>query len=151
MPDDRTWWRRNRRWFVPVAISLPLVMIGLGLLAGAQLAHHTLQGHDAFHATMQALRDEPRAAELLGDPIKPNWLTFGRIDDETGLAELSFTVTGPTRGGGVRSVARLQDDGQWQVTWLDIGIHTDTGGRNVTLISEDRGGEVGQDSQDKQD
>lgn len=137
---------RERRWII-IAVIVFLVVSAVGFLGFMFLRIHQTKQSEPFQLTMQALREDPRALELLGPSIKPHWLVVGGIKsvptDEAGeaatdrpakRADLMFTAVGSKSTGGVRSFATQQADGSWELIYMDLGLGQGSDGKEVVLV-----------------
>ncbi|MFW5683184.1 MAG: hypothetical protein ACOC1G_09290, partial [Phycisphaeraceae bacterium] len=133
-----TWFRRNRRWFIPVALGVPLAALSLGFAITAGVVMHQLKQTQPFRLALAEVRASGEVAQWTGRPMEPGWIVQGSIEEQSGattdpaseepgqpaadaVANLMFTVEGPDGGAGVRVYATRQDD-RWTLQYIDAGV-----------------------------
>lgn len=155
-----TWFRRNRRWFIPVALGLPLAALSMGFAVTAGVVMYQLKRTEPFRLALAQVRGSEAVAQWTGRPMKTGWIVQGSIEERaaaaadddadaasgqtgqtdqppaTAVANLMFTVKGPEGGAGVRVYATRQKD-QWTLQYVDAGVKQ--GEREKILILVDTG------------
>lgn len=133
VPEKLPFFPKNKKFLIPIIILLSVTLVGL--VVGVLVAFTALQHTEPYKATMQVLSTSPEAALVLGEPIEPGLITMGKVDEQAGVADLMFKVTGPNDRAAVRSRCELID-GVWQVTYLDLGLGSREDGEVITLIGD---------------
>ena len=154
-----TWFRRNRRWFIPVALGVPLAALSLGFAVTAVVVMHNLKRTEPFRLALAQVRGSEAVARWTGRPMETGWIVQGSIEerdadaadaasDQTGqtgqtdqpaadaVANLMFTVKGPDGGAGVRVYATRRQD-RWTLQYVDAGVKQ--GEKENILILVDTG------------
>ncbi|MEM1353848.1 MAG: cytochrome c oxidase assembly factor Coa1 family protein [Planctomycetota bacterium] len=124
---------KSKKFLIPVIILLSVTLLGLGL--GLYLAFTSLQRSEPFKAALAELDQNPEVEMLLGSPLEPGLSTLGQVDEEAGVADLMFRITGPKDRASVRSRCEWIE-GRWQVTHLDLWIGERDDGEWTTLIGD---------------
>lgn len=130
-----TWFRRNRRWFIPVALGVPLAALSLGFAVTAGVVMHQLKQTEPFRLALAEVRASDEVAQWTGRPMEPGWIVQGSIEEQAeanpdaasssppadAVANLMFTVKGPDGGAGVRVYATRRND-RWTLQYIDAGV-----------------------------
>lgn len=152
-----TWFRRNRKWFIPVALGVPLAALSLGFAITAAVVMHNLKQTQPFRLALERVRTSEEVAQWTGRPMEPGWLVQGAIEQPTeaasqatpqsdadvtespeadAVANLLFSVEGPDGGAGVRVYA-TQRAGEWTLQYVDVGVKR--GERESIIVLVDTG------------
>ena len=78
-----------------------------------------LSSHPLAIEAVREVTSNPRAAELLGQPVECNPSVRGVANETDGIAALTFTVKGP-KAAGVVVVEGKKTRGTWGVTLLEL-------------------------------
>jgi hypothetical protein len=130
-----TWFRRNRRWFIPVALGVPLAALSLGFAVTAGVVMHQLKQTEPFRLALEKVRSSDEVAQWIGRPMETGWIVQGSIEEQgdatpaaastppaaDAVANLMFTVEGPDGGAGVRVYATRRED-RWTLQYIDAGV-----------------------------
>jgi hypothetical protein len=122
----RGWYRRNWKWVTPLLVLL--VVVGGGLIYFWPII--TPRFHPQYAATLAEIRKNPKAIELLGEPIEPVRLfPAGIISNESGgQAVFYFDVHGPklepNQPAGITSKSRMHH-GEWSLTAVVLKLKSD--------------------------
>jgi hypothetical protein len=134
IPQQRGWWSRNWKWFVPVVIVLPILICGgcIGtIFFGVRSA---LRSSDAYKHVLTVAQASPEVQRILGTPITASGLPSGGINvknDGSGDTEFSVTLRGP-RGEGRLEVHATRANGVWSYDRLRF---TDSGNHEFSLLT----------------
>ena len=156
--QSMAWLQQNKRWFLPLAIGVPLVVGALGFGGTAVLVMHRLKASEPYRPALAAVRDSEAGADWLGAPLQPGFIVQGSVEPLPALtpgdanrsagrpgppgeeANLMFSVTGPRGGAGVRAYLIRRDDpqdlgdGGWTLHYLDAGVSADGREKIITVI-----------------
>ena len=132
-PEKLPFFPKSKKFLIPIIVLLSVTLAGL--ILGLFIAFTALQRTEPYKLTLQTLRDSPEAALLLGEPLDPGLVTMGKVDEQAGVADLMFKVSGPNDRAAVRSRCELID-GAWVVTHLDLGLGGRDDGEVITLIGD---------------
>ncbi len=90
---------------------------------------------DVYQDAVAMVKEDPRAIELLGEPIETGWQFRGNITtgDQGGEAEFTVPVSGP-KGSGELEVEAEKVDGEWK--YERIRIYPDDGGLPLDLVGD---------------
>lgn len=122
----RGWYRRNWKWATPLLVVL--VVVGGGLIYFWPII--TPRFHPQYAASLEEIRKNPKAIELLGEPIEPVRLFPAGIisNDSGGQATFYFDVSGPklapNEPASVTSKSRMHK-GAWSLTTLELKLKLD--------------------------
>lgn len=110
-------------------IVVPLVLLGIGLVAGcSRLAEHPL----VVAAVDEVGRNE-RVGALLGTPVECSRAIRGSANETDGIATLQFDVKGP-KAAAVVVVEGKKTKNEWGVTMLEL--RPAGGGEKLSLTGD---------------
>lgn len=113
------WWKRNWKWFVPVALVVLAaeVTVFVLMLAGG------MKNTAAFREALLRVRTDPAVVEAIGSPIEPGFFVAGniRVVNDTGSAYFEYPVTAPG-GRATVTVAATKSAGVWRITRLEVVV-----------------------------
>jgi hypothetical protein len=117
--DERNWWGRNWKWFVPVgclSIVLLFVLV-IGLLV--TFVFGMLKHSGGYDGALQVARANPQVVAALGTPIEDGWMVSGNINESgpSGSADMAIPISGP-RGSATVYVEATKSAGQWKFRTL---------------------------------
>jgi hypothetical protein len=121
--DDRSWFQRNWKWFVPV-----LAAVAIGTIAGFILmifgfVMSMFKSSEPYqHALAQARHDQAVVAAL-GEPIAEGRFTSGNMEESgaSGKASLAIPVSGP-KGEATIFVEASKSTGQWHYEHVAVEL-----------------------------
>lgn len=120
---DADHFRRSQRSWAIAGLLIWVFAIG-GIAWAVTSVPRLMKGTEAYHMTMDAVRDDPRVREALGAGIEDGFWIGGAVHVEgsgTGEATYRIPVHGDKAGGTVFSHA-LKSDGKWVVTLLYVKV-----------------------------
>lgn len=112
--DEAEFRRVQRKWAIAGIVVIGLFVLGSGgLFFGIT---NMFKSSGAYIATMEQVRSDPMAVEVLGQPVEAGLLVTGQVSTGglEGKAEMAFSVEGPKAGGMVFSKA-IREDGKWRL------------------------------------
>jgi hypothetical protein len=117
--EQRSWWRRNWKWFVP-AMSFGTVafMVVLYFVLAA-----TFRSSWAYSEGVNLARSNSTLIGELGEPIKTGWLVTGsiKIEGPSGSAELAIPLSGPRNTATLYVIARKRAE-KWQFDLAEVEV-----------------------------
>jgi hypothetical protein len=118
-----SWFSRNKKWFIPTVIVVPILLIALfvgGILA---LVFGMMKSSEPYQHAVAAASADTRVIAQLGAPVTTGWFAGGNINisGSSGTADLSIPLNGPQRHGTVYVVAR-ESGGVWRYQRLEVRI-----------------------------
>ncbi|MCB1037479.1 MAG: hypothetical protein KDD47_26850 [Acidobacteria bacterium] len=136
-PNERPWWQSP--WTCGIGgcclgcVALPLLIVTI--LGGG--AFFLARSAGVYQEALAMVKEDPRAIELLGEPIETGWQFNGNIQagDRGGEAEFSVPISGP-KGSGMLEVEAKKVAGEWQ--YEQIRIVPDDGGVPLDLVGGPR-------------
>jgi hypothetical protein len=133
------WYRRHPMRALLLTMLIPAVVGAIGFCTVVLVVRNGLVNHPVYNLAAQRVSSDPVVQQELGTPIEPGWLVTGITHEEDGTrAELMMSFNGSHGGAGVRVIGR-EEQGQWRLTFVDVGIkQTDGRERVLTLIEEEQ-------------
>jgi hypothetical protein len=133
LPAGRpNWWKRNWKWFVPVAcvVGLAELVVFFLIIAGS------MKTMGPFQEALERVRADAAVVEALGTPIEDGFFVAGkvRVHNDTGSANIQFPVSGP-KGRATVVVVATRSDKIWRISRLEV-IVTKTNERLQVATSE---------------
>jgi hypothetical protein len=136
--QNRGWFRRNWRWFVPTAI---LLLILLGAAAGYWALFLRVYGLEVCQSAMQTIEADKGMQEAIGQPIEtvkwPSRSAAPSARVEEGEADVLWSIEGP-KGRARAHVKARRMMGKWETITLDVVLPD---GKKV-LLNEAGGNEA---------
>jgi len=121
--QDKNWWGRNWKWFVPVGCLGSLVVFTGFIVAIMFLVFGMMKSSDAYKDAVTKVKAYPPIQESLGSPIKGGFFIRGNINvsGSSGQADLSIPISGPD-GKGTIYVVATKTAGRWGFSTLVVEI-----------------------------
>src|SRR4030095_2659570 len=79
-PQQKGWFGRNWKWFVPVGCLSMVLMIVVFVAAVAYFALGSIKSSYVYQEAIAKTRSNAAVVRELGEPIEPGWLISGRIN-----------------------------------------------------------------------
>ncbi len=121
--ENKNWWGRNWKWFVPVgilgAITLFVVFIALIL----SLVYGMIKSSDVYKDAVVKAKTNISVQQAIGTPIEEGFFTTGsiRLNNSSGHANLSIPIHGPLGEATVYAIA-TKSAGKWTYSTLVVEI-----------------------------
>jgi len=133
-PEQKGWFGRNWKWFVPVGCLSVVLMAVLFVAAAVYFAFGSVKSSYAYQEAMTRTRSNAAVIKELGEPIKPGWLVSGTINvnGASGSADLSIPVSGPNKSGTVYVVA-TKKMGKWDISGLEVAVEGEN--KRINLLA----------------
>ena len=132
-PEKLPFFPKRKKFLIPIILLLSAIVFGL--VIGLVFAFTMHKGSEPYKLTMRTLQDRPEVKQHVGQPFEAGFIVLGSVDEDAGVADLMFKVTGPAGRGAIRSHAE-RIDGQWAITHLDMGVGDRDQGEVVTMIGD---------------
>jgi hypothetical protein len=126
-PQQKGWFGRNWKWFVPVGCLSMVMMIVVLVAAVAYFALGSIKSSYVYQEAIAKTRSNAAVVRELGEPIEPGWLISGNINvnESSGNADVSIPVSGPKKSGKVY-VSAVKKLGKWDFSALEVEIEGKT-------------------------
>jgi hypothetical protein len=133
-PQQKGWFGRNWKWFVPVG-CLSIIVMAVGVVAALIFfIFGAIKSSDVYQQALEKARSNPDVVRELGEPIETGWLMSGSINvsGDSGNADMKIPVSGPKKSGGVYAVAAKRQ-GKWEFSALEVEIEGET--KRINLLT----------------
>ena len=105
--------------------------------SGALIYYFVISGmksSDVYKVAVEKIAKSPKVQASLGEPVTPGFLVHGSISVTTssGMAELSFPVSGPN-GSGTAYVVAHKLSGEWSLDTLTVDKGND--GEHIDVLA----------------
>ncbi|MFC1823447.1 cytochrome c oxidase assembly factor Coa1 family protein [Thermodesulfobacteriota bacterium] len=134
-PQEKNWWERNWKWFVPVGcLSALILFVGFGALI-AYFVFSFAKSSEVYKAAVAKAKTNAAVMEALGSPLEEGFFVVGKINisGSSGQADLAIPISGP-KGDGTLFVVATKSAGQWNVSTLVAAISKT--GERINLMDE---------------
>lgn len=120
-PQQPTWWRRNQKWAIPVALLGIVASCCGGVVMIFALVFGLLKNSDVYKEALATATADARVKQQLGEPIKAGMFVTGNINiqNDRGLADLSIPISGPKGSATIHIVAE-KAAGKWTPSTLEV-------------------------------
>jgi hypothetical protein len=136
MPSQRSWFRRNWKWFVPGMFVVAVAMAGIAVVGYVQIRSYGYRQNPAYQFALSVVQASEEVQTRLGSPIEDSdWNPQGEYDkvgETIRAAQFNFTVSGPNGEADV-AVQSSQIAGEWAVNGLTVRFSND---ERVALTEE---------------
>lgn len=79
MPN-KSWYSRNKKWFLPAIIVGPILMFGSFVFLLIIFVMGIFKDSDSYKMSMHSVRENKDCVRLLGEPIKEDYWVTGSIN-----------------------------------------------------------------------
>ena len=133
-PENKGWFGRNWKWFVPVGCLSIILMIVVFIAAIVFFAFGSIKSSIVYQDAMTKTRSNAAVIKELGEPIEPGLLVSGHINvtESSGEADLSIPVSGPKKSGTVYVVA-TKKMGKWDINGLEVAVEGEN--KRINLLA----------------
>lgn len=131
--QNKNWWDRNWKWFVPVGCLGFLVLFAAFFAVIVWFVFGMMKSSDAYKDAFLKAQTDPSVQEIIGTPIEEGMFVAGNISvsGSSGQADLSFPISGPDGKATVYVVA-AKSAGQWTFSTLVVEIKES--GQRINLL-----------------
>ena len=122
--DDRSWFQKNKKWFLPTVILGPILFVGGFMLLIFSFVMGMMTSSGAYKMTMDALRTNEECVSFLGDSIEVGYFIRGSISttNNSGNANLYIPLKGNLNEGTAHTVC-IKEWGKWRIVDLEVKIN----------------------------
>jgi len=124
--NNKNWFQRNWKWFVPCG-CLTLLVCTVGFAVAIFFGVSTaMKSSEPYSMALEMVRADQRVTDAMGTPIEAGRFVMGSINVSggSGQANLSIPVEGPLKEGEI-SVEANKRHGMWEMDHLSIKIGDD--------------------------
>ncbi len=121
--QDKNWWSRNWKWFVPVGCLGSLILFAGFIALMICLVFGIMKSSDAYKDALAKAKAHPSVQKTIGTPIEEGMFVTGSINlsGPSGQADLSIPISGPD-GKATIYVVAAKSAGQWTFSTLIVEI-----------------------------
>src|SRR5258708_5519295 len=113
-PPNPSWFSRNWKWFVPVIVITPILLLTLFIGGIFAFVFGIMKSSEPYKHTVEVVTHDPQALQALGAPVEIGRLVSGNVNtvEDSGEADLSIPVHGSVHEGKVYVIAK-KSSGVW--------------------------------------
>ena len=121
--QEKNWWGRNWKWFVPVGCLGSLTLFVGFIVLLMCLVFGLMKTSNAYKDALAMAKTNPSVLEIIGTPIEDGIFVSGNINvnGPSGHANLSIPVSGPNGKAKIYVVA-AKSVGKWEFSTLVVEI-----------------------------
>ena len=121
--QNKSWWGRNWKWFVPVGCLGSLALFAAFIVLMMCLVFGLMKSSDAYKDALEKAKAHPSVQKAIGTPIEEGMFVTGNINisGSSGQADLSIPISGPD-GEATIYVVAAKLVGQWKFSTLIVEI-----------------------------
>jgi len=121
--QDKNWWDKNWKWFIPVGCLGSLVLFTGFIALIMCLVFGMMKSSGAYKDAVAKAKAHASVQKTIGTPIKEGMFITGNINvsGPSGQANLSIPISGP-QGKGTIYVVAAKSAGQWTFSTLVVEI-----------------------------
>ncbi len=133
-PEQRGWFGRNWKWFVPIGCLSVVLMAVAAVAAVIYFAFGAIKSSEVYQEALTKTRSNQAVIRELGEPIEPGWLISGsfNVSGDSGNADVKIPVSGPKKSGTVYATA-IKRQGKWDFSALEVEIEGET--KRINLLT----------------
>ena len=94
--EQRSWFRRNLKWLIPVGCLGSLLVCAGGIGAIVLIVFGAIKSSDAYTEALERATSNAAVQAALGTPIQAGWFPTGSINTSgsSGSADLAIPISG---------------------------------------------------------
>jgi hypothetical protein len=121
--QQKNWFSRNWKWFLPTVILGPLLLLALFIGVIFSAVFGMMKSSEPYQHAVATASQDTRVSTQLGAPVTPGWYAMGSINlsNDSGNAVLIIPLNGALRHGTVY-VAAKKSEGIWSYQRLEVEI-----------------------------
>lgn len=133
--ENKNWWGRNWKWFVPTGCLTLVVLVGGCVGSIFMVATTAMKSSDVYKDALVKAQANPEVVEALGSPITTGFFTSGSIhtNGPTGDAAFSIPLSGP-KGKGTIQLEAKKSAGEW--TYSTLVVEVENPKQRIDLLAE---------------
>ena len=132
--NNKNWWDRNWKWFVPTGCLTLIVLFGLfiaGIFFGVT---SIMKDSDVYKESMTAVQNNKLVIEKLGSPIESDGMITGNLEvnNNSGSCDLEIPIKGP------KGTAILFVEGEKRVKWnySEMSVYIEKTDEEIDLLQK---------------
>ena len=136
--EQRSWFRRNLKWLIPVGCLGSLLVCAGGVGAILLIVFGAIKSSDAYTGALERATSNASVQAVLGTPIQAGWFPTGSINTSgsSGSADLAIPISGP-KGSATLHVVASKSANRWKFSTLEVAV---TGsGLRIDLLADSDG------------
>lgn len=137
-PQQKSWFRRNWLWFVPLSGCLGIILlIILGIGAAFFGVSKMITNATPISYAMEQASKNKQVIQLLGEPIERYGIPDGNISFKNDDGEVDFSI--PIKGDkdkGVLVVKGTKTDGEW--SYEQLFVHIKSTQEKINLLAKEK-------------
>jgi len=136
--QEKSWWHRNWKWFVPVGCLGLIVFLGGAIALIVYLVFGFVRSTDTYKEAVEKTKTNPFVMEALGSPLKEGFFVMGniKVSGTSGQANLSIPISGPKGKAKIYAVAK-KSAGEWTFSTLEVVVKESR--QRIDLLYTDAG------------
>jgi hypothetical protein len=133
--ENRNWWSRNWKWFVPTGCLSLLLLVGGCIGSIIMVATTAMKSSDVYKDALVKAQSNPAVVAALGTPITTGFFTSGSINTNgpTGDAAFSIPLSGP-KGKAKIHLEAEKSAGEW--TFSTLVVQVENPAQRIDLLAE---------------
>jgi hypothetical protein len=131
--QQKNWWGRNWKWFVPVGCLGALALFAAGVALVMMLVFGMMKSSDVYKFALAETKAATAVQEIIGIPVEEGMFVSGNINVSggSGQADISIPISGPG-GKATIYVVAAKSSGQWIISTLIVEI--EASGHRINLM-----------------
>ena len=136
--QEKNWWHRNWKWFVPVGCLSLIILIGGFLAVIIYFIFGFVKSTDTYKEAVERAKTNPFVMEALGSPLKEGFFVTGniKVSGSSGEADFSIPISGPKGKARIFAVAK-KSAGEWTFSTLFVVVKESR--QRIDLLFKDAG------------
>jgi Cytochrome oxidase complex assembly protein 1 len=133
-PQQKGWFGRNWKWFVPVGcLSMVLVVVAV-VAAVIYFAFGAMKSSEVYQEALTKTKSNQAVVRELGEPIEAGWQISGsfNVSGDSGNADVKIPVSGPKKSGSIYATA-IKRQGKWDFSALEVEIEGES--KRINLLA----------------
>jgi Cytochrome oxidase complex assembly protein 1 len=117
------WWKRNWKWFVPLACFSVGLLFLLFVASILVIVFSAMKSTDVYREALARAKADPVVIQALGSPIKDGLLMSGNtnVNGASGESNLAIPISGPKAKGTIY-VSANKALGVWNYSGLVVEV-----------------------------
>ncbi len=142
-PPNPSWFSRNWKWFVPVIVITPILLLTLFIGGIFAFVFGIMKSSEPYKHTVEVVTHDSQALQALGAPVEIGRLVSGNVNttEDSGEADLSIPVHGSAHEGKVYVIAK-KSSGVWHYEKIQLWVNGESSGldllHHATVSPEER-------------
>lgn len=123
VPRPATWFGRSWKWFVPVLVTVVLIVLCVFVVGLFSLINSMFRGSYPYRVAINRANASTDVADRIGKPFKVGWFITGSINytGPEGNAAFNIPITG-AKGRGTIVVIAEKHANHWTFQTLEVDV-----------------------------